>query len=328
MSQLKVYNFMGLRRYAVVFSGILLLASATSLFTQGLVLGLDFSGGTQVEVGYEQPVDVAQLRNQLEDAGFDDPVVVHFGSESDILIRIQEAPQRDIDRSKDPQTTTDNGDGAQQDAKQSLADRVYEAVQSGDQKVDMRRLDYVGPQIGEELRDKGGLGMLIALAVVMLYVAIRFQFKFSVGAVLALVHDVLITLGIFSITRLEFDLTVLAAILAVVGYSLNDTIVVSDRIRENFRKIRKATPVEVINESLSQTLWRTINTSMTTLLVLLALFFFGGELIQNFAIALMIGVGIGTYSSVYVAATVMLAMNVDREDLLEPEEGELVDDLP
>jgi len=162
----------------------------------------------------------------------------------------------------------------------------------------------------------------------MLYVAIRFQLKFSIGAVLALGHDVIITLGVFSLARLEFDLTVLAAILAVVGYSLNDTIVVSDRIRENFRKIRKATPVEVINESLSQTLWRTINTSVTTLLVLLALFFIGGELIHNFAIALMIGVGIGTYSSIYVAATVMLAMDVDREDLLEPVEGELVDDLP
>jgi preprotein translocase subunit SecF len=170
--------------------------------------------------------------------------------------------------------------------------------------------------------------MLTALAVVMLYVAIRFQLKFSVGAVLALGHDVLITLGIFSVARLEFDLTVLAAILAVVGYSLNDTIVVSDRIRENFRKIRKASPTEVINESLSQTLWRTINTSVTTMLVLLALFFFGGELIHNFAIALMIGVAIGTYSSIYVAATVMLALNVDREDLLEQVEGELVDDLP
>jgi len=304
MSQVKVYNFMGLRRYAVIFSTVLLLVSAVSLFSQGLVLGLDFSGGTQIEVGYQQPVDVAQLRDRLDVAGFKNPVVVHFGSETDVLIRMQGEPD------------------------QSLAERVYGILQSGNEQIELRRVDYVGPQIGEELRDKGGLGMLIALAVVMLYVAIRFQFKFSVGAVLALVHDVIITLGIFSLARLEFDLTVLAAVLAVVGYSLNDTIVVSDRIRENFRKIRKAPPVEVINESLSQTLWRTINTSLTTLLVLSALFFFGGELIHNFAIALMIGVGVGTYSSVYVAATVMLAMNVDREDLLEPEEGELVDDLP
>ena len=304
MTDLKIYDFMGLRKIAVVLSCIMLAVSIWSLSVQGLVLGLDFSGGTQIEVGYEQPADVARLSDKLEAAGFENPVVVHFGSETDVLIRLQGQPE------------------------QSLSDRVYSVLQEGGEQVELRRVDFVGPQIGEELRDDGGLGMLTALAIVMLYVAIRFQFKFSVGAVLALVHDVLITLGAFSLARLEFDLTVLAAVLAVVGYSLNDTIVVSDRIRENFRKIRKATPVEVINESLSQTLWRTINTSVTTMLVLLALFFIGGELIHNFAIALMIGVGIGTYSSIYVAATVMLVMNVDREDLLEPVEGELVDDLP
>ena len=304
MTELKVYNFMGIRKIAVVFSAIMLLVSIASLSINGLVLGLDFSGGTQVEVGYEKPADVAVLRQQLETAGFEGPVVVHYGSETDVLIRLQGKPD------------------------QGLAEKVYAVLQSNGEQVDLRRIDFVGPQIGEELREDGGLGMLAALIVVMLYVAIRFQFKFSVGAVLALAHDVIITLGVFSLARLEFDLTVLAAVLAVVGYSLNDTIVVSDRIRENFRKIRKATPVEVINESLSQTLWRTINTSLTTMLVLLALFFIGGELIHNFAIALMIGVAIGTYSSIYVAATVMLAMNVDREDLLELEEGELVDDLP
>ena len=304
MTELKVYNFMGIRKIAVVFSAIMLLVSIASLSINGLVLGLDFSGGTQVEVGYEKPADVAVLREQLESAGFEGPVVVHYGSETDVLIRLQGKPD------------------------QGLAEKVYAVLQSNGEQVDLRRIDFVGPQIGEELREDGGLGMLAALIVVMLYVAIRFQFKFSVGAVLALAHDVIITLGVFSLARLEFDLTVLAAVLAVVGYSLNDTIVVSDRIRENFRKIRKATPIEVINESLSQTLWRTINTSLTTMLVLLALFFIGGELIHNFAVALMIGVAIGTYSSIYVAATVMLAMNVDREDLLEPEEGELVDDLP
>jgi len=304
MTELKVYNFMGIRKIAVVFSAIMLLVSIASLSINGLVLGLDFSGGTQVEVGYEKPADVAVLREQLESAGFEGPVVVHYGSETDVLIRLQGKPD------------------------QGLAEEVYAVLQSNGEQVELRRVDFVGPQIGDELREDGGMGMLAALIVVMLYVAIRFQFKFSVGAVLALAHDVIITLGVFSLARLEFDLTVLAAVLAVVGYSLNDTIVVSDRIRENFRKIRKATPVEVINESLSQTLWRTINTSLTTMLVLLALFFIGGELIHNFAIALMIGVAIGTYSSIYVAATVMLAMNVDREDLLEPEEGELVDDLP
>jgi preprotein translocase subunit SecF len=268
------------------------------------VLGLDFSGGTQIEVGYDQPVEVGELREKLEGAGFSNPVVVHFGSETDVLIRLQGEP------------------------KQELAQQILDVLQNSGEEIELRRIDFVGPQIGEELRDQGGLGMLAALFVVMLYVAWRFQFKFSVGAVVALAHDVIITLGIFSLARLEFDLTVLAAILAVVGYSLNDTIVVSDRIRENFRKIRKASPVEVVNESLSQTLWRTINTSVTTMLVLLALFFIGGELIHNFAIALMIGVGIGTYSSMYVAATLMLALNVDREDLLEPVEGELIDDLP
>ncbi len=304
MTELKVYNFMGIRKYAVIFSAILLSVSAWSLYTQGLALGLDFSGGTQIEVGYEQPANVGELREKLSAAGFDNPVVVHFGSETDVLIRLQGEPD------------------------QKLAEQIVEVLKGDGQQIELRRVDYVGPQIGEELREDGGLGMLTALAVVMLYVAIRFQLKFSIAAVLALVHDVIITLGIFSLARFEFDLTVLAAVLAVVGYSLNDTIVVSDRIRENFRKIRKATAIEVINESLSQTLWRTINTSVTTMLVLLALFFIGGELIHNFAIALMIGVGIGTYSSIYVAATVMLGLNVDREDLLEQVEGELVDDLP
>ena len=304
MTTLKIYNFMGLRKAAAIFSAVLLIASVASLSTKGLVLGLDFSGGTQIEVGYEQPADVAAIRQQLETAGFEGPVVIQYGSETDVLIRLQGKPE------------------------QGLSEKVYDVLQDGSEAVELRRVDFVGPQIGEELREDGGLGMLTALAVVMLYVAIRFQLKFSIGAVLALAHDVVITLGFFSITELEFDLTVLAAILAVVGYSLNDTIVVSDRIRENFRKIRKATSVEVINESLSQTLWRTINTSVTTMLVLLALYFIGGELIHNFAVALMVGVGIGTYSSIYVAATVMLALKVDREDLLEPVEGELVDDLP
>jgi preprotein translocase subunit SecF len=304
MTNLKIYNFMGLRKIAAIFSAVLLIASVASLSTKGLVLGLDFSGGTQIEVGYEQPADVAAIRQQLEGAGFEGPVVIQYGSETDVLIRLQGKPE------------------------QGLSEKVYDVLEDGSEAVELRRVDFVGPQIGEELREDGGLGMLTALAVVMLYVAIRFQLKFAIGAVLALAHDVIITLGFFSIAGLEFDLTVLAAILAVVGYSLNDTIVVSDRIRENFRKIRKATPVEVINESLSQTLWRTINTSVTTMLVLLALYFIGGELIHNFAVALMVGVGIGTYSSIYVAATVMLALKVDREDLLEPVEGELVDDLP
>lgn len=304
MTQLKVYNFMGIRRLAVGLSATLLVISAISLATQGLQLGLDFTGGTQVEVGYQSPANVEGVRAQLESAGFEKPVVVHFGSDRDVLIRLQGKPE------------------------EGLSDKVYEALQSEGADVELRRVDFVGPQIGEELREDGGLGMLAALIVVMFYVAMRFQLKFAIGAVLALAHDVMITLGFFSLMRLEFDLTVLAAILAVVGYSLNDTIVVSDRIRENFRKIRNMVPLDVMNESLSQTLWRTINTSLTTMLVLLSLFFLGGELIHNFAVALMVGVGVGTYSSIYVAATVMLAMDIQREDLLVPEKGELVDDLP
>jgi preprotein translocase subunit SecF len=304
MMQLKVYNFMGIRRLAVGLSAMMLVISAISLATQGLRLGLDFTGGTQVEVGYQSPANVEGVRAQLERAGFNNPVVVHFGSDSDVLIRLQGKPEG------------------------GLSDNVYEALQSEGAGVELRRVDFVGPQIGEELREDGGLGMLAALIVVMFYVAMRFQLKFAIGAVLALAHDVMITLGFFSLIRLEFDLTVLAATLAVVGYSLNDTIVVSDRIRENFRKIRNMAPVDVINESLSQTLWRTINTSLTTMVVLLSLFFLGGELIHNFAIALMVGVGVGTYSSIYVAATVMLTMDIQREDLLVPEKGELVDDLP
>ncbi len=304
MNQAKVYNFMGLRKYALAFSIFLLLSSLISLSIQGLQLGLDFTGGTQVEVGYQVPAEVEKLRGQLESNGFEKPIVVHFGSDRDVLIRLQGKPE------------------------QGLSDLVYKALQSHGETIELRRVDYVGPQIGEELREDGGLGMLAALIMVMLYIAMRFQLKFSIGAVLALAHDVIITLGFFSVTQLEFDLTVLAALLAVIGYSLNDTIVVSDRIRENFRKIRDTAAAEIINESLSQTLWRTLNTSFTTMLVLISLFFLGGELIHNFAIALMVGVTIGTYSSIYVAATVMLAMNIDREDLLVPEKGELVDDLP
>ena len=304
MSDLKVYNFMGLRKFALALSILMLVASVVSLSTKGIVFGLDFSGGTQIEVGYEKPADVSVLRQQLVSAGFESPVVVHFGAETDVLIRLQGEPD------------------------QTLAERVYSVLQSNGDNIELRRVDFVGPQIGEELREDGGLGMLAALAVVMLYVAVRFQFKFALGAVLALVHDVIITMGFFSIFALEFDLTVLAAVLAVVGYSLNDTIIVFDRIRENFRKIRKAEPVDVINESMSQTLWRTINTSFTTMLVLLALFFLGGELIHNFSVALIVGIGVGTYSSIYVAATLLLALNIQREDILEPVEGELVDDLP
>lgn len=311
MSQVRIYNFMGLSKIMLVFSALLLSISIWSLASKGLHMGLDFSGGTQIELGFPQAVNVDELRGKLENAGFSGPTVVHFGAEDDVLLRLKEIPKVD-ESSNEP----------------DLGERVLSALAPNGEDVELRRVDYVGPQVGDELREDGGLGMLTALAVVMLYVALRFQYKFAFGAVLALVHDVIITLGFFSLFQLEFDLTVLAAVLAVVGYSLNDTIIVYDRIRENFRNLRKAEPVEVVNESLSQTLWRTLNTSLTTMLVILALFYFGGELIHNFALALMVGIGIGTYSSIYVAAKLLLAANVSREDLLPPEEGELVDDLP
>jgi len=301
----KIIDFMGQRKLAAIFSLLLIIGSIVSLSTKGMVLGLDFTGGTQIEVGYPKSADLENIRNQLSSAGFDNPVVVHFGSELDVLIRLQGKPEA------------------------GLSDSVLAALGNGSQALDLRRVDYVGPQVGEELREDGGLGMLTALAIVMLYVAIRFQYKFSLGAVAALVHDVIITLGFFSISGLEFDLTVLAAVLAVVGYSLNDTIVVSDRIRENFRLLRVSDSKAVINESLTQTLGRTLITSITTLLVLLALYFFGGELIHNFAVALIVGVLIGTYSSIYVAANILLSLDMTREDLLPPEkEGAEFDGLP
>lgn len=295
---------MGQRKLALVASILLIAVSIFSFATKGLVLGLDFTGGTQIEVGYQEKANLTDIRTQLVSAGFESPVVVHFGSERDVLIRMQGKPES------------------------GLSDRVLEALQSHS-RVTLRRVDFVGPQVGDELREDGGLGMIVALLVVMMYIAIRFQYKFSIGAVVALVHDVIITLGFFSITGLEFDLTVLAAVLAVIGYSLNDTIVVSDRIRENLRVLR-ISPVEVvINESLTQTLGRTLVTSLTTLLVLGSLFFFGGELIHNFAVTLIVGVFVGTYSSIYVASNMLIGLGLKREDLLPAEkEGAELDELP
>ncbi len=294
----KTINFMALRRVTVVLSVVLVLASLASLWKNGLVLGLDFTGGTQAEILFEEPPNLEELRQKLNAAGFENPVVVQFGSERDILVRMQDALES------------------------GGAERIVEALGTSGAGMEVQRLEFVGPQVGEELRDDGGLGLLAALLVVMLYVAIRFQYKFALGAVAALIHDVIIVVGIFSIFRLEFDLTVLAAILAVIGYSLNDTIVVFDRIRENFRVIREGDTIEVLNESMTQMVQRTIITSLTTLLVLFALVFVGGELIRNFAIALIIGVAVGTYSSLYVAANTTLALKLKREDLLPPQREE------
>ena len=292
---MKTLNFMGHRRLAMLFSALLLAVAIGSLATRQLNWGLDFTGGTLVEVHYSETADLNAIRNTLDTEGFAGAIVVSFGTDRDVLIRL-------------PQGYSDK-QGAE------LLSRLQEAYEG---EVELRRIEFVGPQVGDELREQGGLAMLLALGLVMLYIAFRFQFKFAVGAVVALVHDVLVVLGFFSVIGLEFDLTVLAAILAVIGYSLNDTIVVSDRIRENFRKLRKADSEEVINISLTETLGRTLVTSFTTLLVLAALALFGGEMINGFAIALLVGVVIGTYSSIYVAANTLLIMGVSKEDLMIP----------
>lgn len=302
----KSINFMGQRFVAVVISAILLIVSIGSLAVNGLQFGLDFTGGLQVEAGFAQPADLEAIRKELAITGFDDAKIVHFGAETEVMVRMQQ----ELTTGVESQVLT-----------------ALKQTTAGD--VTIKRIEFVGPQVGGELRDQGGIGMLFALAVVMIYVAMRFQFKFSVASVAALVHDVILVLGFFSLFQLDFDLTVLAAVLAVIGYSLNDTIVVFDRIRENFRKIRKVDAAEVVNISLTQTLGRTLVTSLTTMLVLLALFFVGGELIHSFSIALIIGILVGTYSSIYVAANILLFMNVTKEDLMEPvKEGAEEDELP
>ncbi|MEE9425267.1 MAG: protein translocase subunit SecF [Methylococcales bacterium] len=297
------YDFMGKRKLALILSALLIIISIASLIFRGLELGIDFTGGTLVEIGYPSSVDAQIVRDQLVAGGFDDASVQHFGTAKDILIRLP---------SKEGRVSAE------------LSTRIMNVVKSGDGvAAELRRIEFVGPQVGEELRENGGLAMLYAIFGILLYVAWRFEYRFSLGAVAALIHDVIITLGFFSVFALEFNLSVLAAILAVIGYSLNDTIVVFDRIRENFRRMRKGEPVEVMNVSLNQTLTRTVITSLTTLLVLIALVLMGGEIIHNFAIALIVGVLIGTYSSIYVASPVVMALGVSKEDLMPPEkEGE------
>ena len=288
--------FMKWRWLAVALSAAAMLAAVASLSLKQLNWGLDFTGGTLVEVEYSDSADLSAIRATLDREGYDGAIVVSFGTDRDVLVRLP--------------------DGYSDDQGALMADKLRAAT---DMSVELRRIEFVGPQVGAELRDDGGIAMLTALGLVMLYVAFRFQIKFALGAVIALAHDVVFTLGFFSLTGLEFDLTVLAALLAVVGYSLNDTIVVSDRVRENLRKIRRASPSEVIDISLTETLGRTLVTSLTTLLVLLALALFGGEMIFGFAVALLVGVAVGTYSSMYVAATTLLQLGVSKEDVMIPE---------
>jgi len=300
------------RKGAAWASVAVLLVALASLSFQSLNWGLDFTGGTLVEVSYSTPVVPEQIRLDLDRAGWQGHVVQYFGSDRDILVRMP--PQKNL---------SDRENARLGDSLFATLKELYE----GD--LNLRRSEFVGPAVGEELTNQGGLGLLAALGMVLLYVSFRFQFKFAVGAVVALFHDVLFTLGVFSLLRWEFDLTVLAALLAVIGYSLNDTIVVSDRIRENFRNARRDKPIELIDTSLNQTLGRTLITSITTLLVLTALALLGGELIRGFAVALIIGVLVGTYSSVYVASNVLLRLNLSREDLLVPvKEGADQDPMP
>lgn len=303
------FNFMGKRKLAMFFSITLIVISLASLATRGLVFGIDFTGGTLIEVGYTQDADLEAVRSELAKNDFAEAQVQQFGTPKDILIRL--APREGVKSSE-------------------LSDKVFSVLsKQASGKVDLRRVEFVGPQVGDELTEDGALAVLVALMAILMYVAVRFEWRFALGSVIALVHDVTITLGFFSLFRMEFDLTVLAAVLAVIGYSLNDTIVVFDRIRENFRKIRKSDSEEIINASLNQTLARTIVTSLTTLIVLIALFVLGGEIIHNFSLALILGIVVGTYSSIYVASSAVLMLGVSKADLMPVQkEGQEADELP
>ena len=289
-----VIDFVGKRKFAMIFSAVLLVLSITSIGFQGLKFGIDFTGGTLIELGYENTADLEDIRSKLSEGDFKGTNVQYFGSDTEVLIQLE--PQ-EVSSAK-------------------LSSSIIRMLGDG---IDIRRVEFVGPKVGEELTNDGGLAMLYALIGILIYVAFRFEYRFALGSIAALVHDVIITLGIFSILQIEFDLTVLAAILAVIGYSLNDTIVVFDRIRENFLSTRQVEAEPIINEALNQTLSRTLMTSLTTLLVLLALFYLGGEVIHSFAGALLIGVIIGTYSSIYVASSMILALGISKEDMLPSE---------
>ena len=301
-------DFMSKRKLSMVISILLVIGSIVSLSTRGLNLGIDFTGGYLIEVGYKQSADLNAIRDTLKSNDYADAQVQHFGTSQDVLVRLAPRP------------------GSNQ---ATISDNIFKVLKKQSPDATMRRVEFVGPQVGEELREQGGLAMLIALFGILIYVSLRFQFKSAVGAIFALIHDVIITIGVFSVVQMSFDLSVLAAVLAVIGYSLNDTVVVLDRIRESFKGIRKKTPKEIINISINSTLSRTVITSLTTLLVLVALFYFGGEVIHGFAFALIIGVLIGTYSSVYIASSTLMAMNISKQDFLESvKEKKELDEMP
>ncbi len=302
-------NFIGNRNIALIFSGILMVISIGSLAVRGLQMGIDFTGGTLIEVGYQKAADLNVLRNTLDTQGFDDATVQNFGTAKDVLIRLK--PHEGI-------------------SSVDLSAKVLEAInKTTAEPASVRRVEFVGPQVGDDLAEDGFLALLYSTIAILIYIAWRFEWKFSTGAILATVHDVVVTLGLFSILGLEFDLTVLAAVLALIGYSLNDTIVVYDRIRENFRALRNKTTEEVMNISVNVTLSRTIMTSLTVILVLVSLFFLGGEIIHNFSIVLLFGVFFGTYSSIFIASPMALMLGISAEDLMIPvKEGEVMDDRP
>jgi len=301
------FDFMGKRDLAFIVSTVVILLCLGSLFIQGLIFGIDFTGGTLVEVGYALPVELDKVRTVLHDNGFSDAVVQYFGTSLDVLIRL----------------------GLHEDLNnETLSNQILTLLQQGGETVEMRRVEFVGPQVGGELIEKGGLAVLYTLIGVLIYIGFRFEYRFALGAIAALVHDTLIVVGAFSLFRIEFDLTVLAAVLAVIGYSLNDTIVVFDRIRDNFLKMRKLSAVEVTNKSINQILARTVMTSVTTSLVLIVLFFIGGELIHGFSTALIIGVIVGTYSSIYIASASALALGVSKADLMPVKKEGADDNIP
>ena len=306
-NQTPKFNFMGPRRLATGISAVLIVVTFASLAFRSLNFGIEFTGGVLLEVGYETSVDLETVRGVLAEEGYANPSVQFFGSSTDVLIRLP--PVEDVE------------EGA------SIGEQAFVALQARDPTVELRRVEFVGPQVGEDLREQGGLAMLFALIMIFTYIMLRFRWKFAAGAIAALVHDVLITVGFFSITGLTFDLTVLAALLAVIGYSLNDTIVIFDRIRENFRLIRRGSAVEIVNTSINQTLARTVITGITTLIVLVALLLLGGETVYGFSVALIAGVLIGTYSSIYVASSAALALDVSPADLIPPKREE-ADEMP
>ncbi|MFV0447598.1 MAG: protein translocase subunit SecF [Vibrio sp.] len=307
----KSIDFMRWSKFAFIFSILMIGASIFTLSTKWLNWGLDFTGGTLIEVGFEQPVNLEEIRVALEAKGFGDATVQNFGSARDVMVRLR--PRENV-------------------ASEALGNQILSAIKDGTgESVEMRRIEFVGPNVGDELTEAGGLAILVSLLCILLYVSMRFEWRLAAGAVLALAHDVIITLGIFSLVQVEVDLTIVAALLTVVGYSLNDTIVVFDRIRENFRKMRKGEPTEIMNDSITQTLSRTLITSGTTLFVVIALFVQGGPMIHGFAMALLLGITVGTYSSIYVASALALKLGITREHLLTPQvekEGAEFDDMP